>query len=66
MIQNSANDFGALYRSAFAERDPERKQMLLSQVQKAINNSKQKEPVPMAKLSAQSLSSASSEIAAAA
>jgi len=56
MIQNSTNDFGALYRSAFAERDPERKQMLLSQVQRAIGNCKEEEPAPGVKLSAQSAS----------
>jgi hypothetical protein len=34
---NSANaDFGSLYRAAFAERDPEKKLLLLSQVQKVV------------------------------
>ena len=34
---NPANrDFRELYRSAFAERDPEKKLLLLSQVQKVI------------------------------
>jgi hypothetical protein len=37
------HDFGTLYRSAFAERDPERKQMLLTQVQTLINKSGQDE-----------------------
>jgi len=31
-------DFGTLYRAALAERDPQRKQVLLSQVQQAISN----------------------------
>jgi hypothetical protein len=57
MNQNNVVDFGALYRSAFAERDPQRKQILLSQVQKAIRNTEQDETVSIVKLSPQSLSS---------
>ncbi|HXW92337.1 MAG TPA: hypothetical protein VEK33_17430 [Terriglobales bacterium] len=29
-------DFGSLYRAAFAERDPDKKLVLLSQVQKVV------------------------------
>ena len=43
MTQNNVIDFGKLYRAAFAERDPERKQVLLSQVQKAIRKCDQEE-----------------------
>jgi hypothetical protein len=55
MTQNDVSDFGELYRSAFAERDPQRKQILLSQVQQAISDTEQDETV--VKLSPQSLSS---------
>lgn len=43
MNQNNIIDFGILYRTAYAERDPERKQILLSQVQNAIRNCEQDE-----------------------
>jgi hypothetical protein len=56
MIQNIANDFGTLYRSAFAERDPEKKQILLSQVQQAISDSEQERTASTIKLAAQSAS----------
>jgi hypothetical protein len=56
MTQNNVSDFGELYRSAFAERDPQRKQILLSQVQQAISNTEQDETVSMVKLSPRSLS----------
>lgn len=56
MNQKNMIDFGALYRSAFAERDPERKQLLLSQVQQAISTTQQDEPGSVAKLGPQSLS----------
>jgi len=56
MIQNRMSDFGALYRSAFAERDPERKQMLLSQVQKAISDSEQQKSGSTIKFGSQSVS----------
>ncbi len=36
-------DFGSLYRAAFAERDPDRKLILLSQVQKVIKPWEQEE-----------------------
>jgi len=55
-------DFGTLYRAAFAERDPQRKQVLLSQVQRAISNTEPDEgasghkfapeSVPLSKVSA--------------
>lgn len=35
-MENRSNNFGELYRSAFAERDPEKKLELLSQVRRAI------------------------------
>jgi len=50
MAQYDTNDFGSLYRAAFAERDPEKKQILLSQVQKAISSSEQEEITAMVKL----------------
>lgn len=54
MAQDNTNDFGTLYRAAFAERDPEKKQILLSQVQKAISSSEQEEITAIAKLGPQS------------
>jgi hypothetical protein len=54
MAQDNMIDFGTLYRSAFAERDPERKQMLLSQVQRAITISEQDETTAVVKLGPQS------------
>jgi hypothetical protein len=66
VIQNSKDDFGALYRSAFAERDPEKKQMLLSQVQRAISDSEEKQTVGLVKLGAQSSIHPESKIAVAA
>ena len=35
-MENRYKDFGELYRSAFAERDPEKKLELLGQVRRAI------------------------------
>jgi hypothetical protein len=55
MTQNNVSDFGTLYRSAFAERDPEKKQMLLNQVQKVISNSEQNEKASKVKLAPQSV-----------
>jgi hypothetical protein len=49
-------DFGTLFRAAFAERDPERKQVLLSQVQRAIASCEPGENAPMIKLGLQSVS----------
>jgi hypothetical protein len=49
-------DFSALYRAAFAERDPQRKQILLSQVQKLISNTLQEEGVPLSRIGVQSVS----------
>ena len=54
MAQDKMIDFGTLYRAAFAERDPKRKQVLLSQVQKAISGSGQEEITAMVKLGPQS------------
>jgi hypothetical protein len=56
MTHDRPFDFGRLYRAAFAERDPQRKQLLLSEVQKVISNNSQEEPVSMSKLGPQSLS----------
>jgi len=36
MNHNNSVDFGTLYRAAFAERDAEKKQLLLKQVQSVI------------------------------
>ena len=36
MAQGNCQNFSQLYRQAFAERDPERKMVLLGQVRKAI------------------------------
>jgi hypothetical protein len=55
MNQNKVVDFGALYRSAFAERDPERKQMLLNQVQRLISDFEQGETQLSVKLGPQSV-----------
>lgn len=63
MTQNNVSDFGELYRSAFAERDPEKQQMLLNQVQKVISNCEQEEPVSMVKLSPRSSSSKMAAVA---
>jgi hypothetical protein len=41
-------DFGALYRAAFAERDPQRKQALLSQVQRLISRAEVDSGMPLA------------------
>jgi len=38
MNHNNSVDFGALYRAAYAERDAEKKQMLLKQVQSVIES----------------------------
>ncbi len=38
MRQTDAYDFTKLYRAAFAERNPDRKLVLLGQVQQAIEN----------------------------
>jgi len=54
MAQHNSIDFGKLYRSAVAERDPERKQVLLSQVQKAIRKCEQEEITALVKLGSQS------------
>jgi hypothetical protein len=54
MTQDNMIDFGTLYRTAFAERDPERKQILLSQVQKAITTSERDETTAVVKLGPQS------------
>jgi hypothetical protein len=35
-MKSAHTDFGSLYRAAFAERDPDKKLVLLSQVQKEI------------------------------
>jgi hypothetical protein len=50
-------DFGNLYRAAYAERDPERKQILLERVQKAISQSEQDESTSMVKLGPQAAES---------
>jgi hypothetical protein len=62
MNQNNVTDFGTLYRSAFAERDPEKKQALLNQVQRLISKCEQDEkplnvrlalqPMPRSKIAA--------------
>jgi hypothetical protein len=52
------NDFATLYRAAYAEHDPERKQILLGQVQKAISDSEQGENTTIVKLGPQSVSKA--------
>jgi hypothetical protein len=36
VMENRYNNFGELYRAAFAERDPEKKVELLGQVRRAI------------------------------
>jgi len=46
-------DFAALYRAAYAERDAEKKQMLLRQVQSVIASYHEDQPSP--KLPVQSL-----------
>lgn len=46
MKRDTPIDFGKLYRAAFAERDPQRKQLLLSQVQTAISNAPQEQTLP--------------------
>lgn len=46
MSQNEAYDFTKLYRAAFAERNPDRKLVLLGQVQRAIQNWEQATEVP--------------------
>lgn len=56
MKKTTSTDFSTLYRAAYAERDPQRKQMLLSQVQQVIANSEQGESLPPIKLGAQPLS----------
>jgi hypothetical protein len=56
MTHDTPLDFGRLYRAAFAERDPQRKQLLLSEVQKVISNNSQRETVSIAKLGPQSVS----------
>ena len=58
------NDFGTLYRAAYAERDPDRKQILLGQVQKAISQSEQDEHATMVKLGAQSAEPSKAAVAA--
>jgi hypothetical protein len=55
MTHDTAVDFGKLYRAAFAERDPQRKQLLLSQVQKAISNISQEETVTLPKFAPRSV-----------
>jgi hypothetical protein len=55
MKKTASTDFGSLYRAAYAERDPQRKQILLSQVQQAIANSEPAESRSMVKLGPQSL-----------
>lgn len=56
MKKTASTDFSTLYRAAYAERDPQRKQMLLSQVQEVIASSDPSEPLPTIKLGVQSLS----------
>ncbi|MBV8052752.1 MAG: hypothetical protein JOZ80_16310 [Acidobacteriaceae bacterium] len=55
MTHDTPVDFGKLYRAAFAERDPQRKQLLLSQVQKAISNTVQDENITLPKFGPQSI-----------
>jgi len=55
MKHDTPLDFGRLYRAAFAERDPQRKQLLLSEVQKAISNTPQEEIVTLPKFGPQSV-----------
>jgi len=54
MAQDNMIDFGTLYRAAYAERNPERKQILLSEVQKVIRSSEPEEVPAMIKLAPQS------------
>lgn len=56
-------DFGTLYRAAYAERDPDRKQVLLGRVQKAISESEQDETRALVKLSPQSAESCNRAVA---
>lgn len=42
-MNRDATNFGELYRAAFAERDPQRKCILLGEVQRVINNWEQSE-----------------------
>jgi hypothetical protein len=55
MTHDTPVDFGNLYRAAFAERDPQRKQLLLSEVQKAISSTAQDETVILPKFGPQSV-----------
>jgi len=55
MTHDTPLDFGRLYRAAFAERDPQRKQMLLSEVQKAITSTAQEETFIVPKFGPQSV-----------
>jgi hypothetical protein len=55
MTHDTPVDFGRLYRAAFAERDPQRKQVLLSEVQKVISSTQHEETVAMAKFGPQSV-----------
>jgi hypothetical protein len=56
MKHDLSGDFGALYRAAFAERDPQRKQVLLSQVQRLISSAGPDEALSMMALAPQSVS----------
>ena len=47
-------DFGKLYRAALAERDPQRKQILLSQVQRVISSTEPEEQAPGTKFAPES------------
>jgi hypothetical protein len=47
-------DFGKLYRAALAERDPQRKQILLSQVQRAISKTEPEEQASRPKFAPES------------
>ena len=55
MTHDTPVDFGKLYRAAFAERDPQRKQLLLSEVQKAISNTPQEQTVILPRFGPQSI-----------
>ncbi len=57
MTRDTFADFGRLYRAALAERDPQKKQLLLSEVQRVISHSQKDEPVSVAKFGPQSVSS---------
>lgn len=58
MKNDRLTDFATLYRAAFAERDPQRKQVLLSQVQRLISSTDSRMTLPSQTVSVVKLSSA--------